>query len=65
MALVSYRIDHIIIIAPELPQQCDLCGIVAELRPYGPSGEKICYECGMKDEVTTDHMMGKVLFGDP
>ena len=27
------------------PQQCDICGEIKELRPYGPKGETICYEC--------------------
>ena len=27
------------------PQQCDMCGEIKELRPYGPKGEAICYEC--------------------
>ena len=27
------------------PQQCDMCGEVRELRPYGLNGEAICYEC--------------------
>ena len=35
-------------------QQCDLCGKVAELRPYGPNGEAICFECSMKDKKTTE-----------
>ena len=26
-------------------QQCDMCGKVRELRPYGPNGETICHEC--------------------
>lgn len=34
----------------ERPQQCDLCGKIAELRPYGPNGEAVCFECGMKNE---------------
>jgi hypothetical protein len=38
------------IIAVQAPQQCDLCGKIAELRPYGPKGEMVCFECGMKDE---------------
>jgi hypothetical protein len=38
------------IISEEKPQQCDDCGEIAELRPYGPGGSKVCYECGMKDE---------------
>lgn len=32
------------------PQQCDLCGKVAELRPYGPNGECVCFDCAMQDE---------------
>jgi hypothetical protein len=30
---------------------CQLCGKEEELRPYGPSGEWICFDCGMKDET--------------
>lgn len=43
---------------------CDLCGKVDELRPYGPMGENICYECGMKDEEMTDKRMNQILFGE-
>jgi hypothetical protein len=32
---------------------CESCGKKAELRPYGPNGESICFACGMKDEETT------------
>lgn len=32
-------------IAPEAPQQCDECGEVDELRPYGPGGRLICHPC--------------------
>lgn len=51
-------------IATEPPQQCDLCGKVAELRPYGPNGECICADCGKKDRATTERMMHKHLFGE-
>lgn len=37
------------IIEPEPEQQCDDCGQLAELRPYGPGGSKVCHPCGMKD----------------
>lgn len=43
-------IDNVMIIYEEEPQQCDLCGKIAELRPYGPNGETVCFECAMKDE---------------
>lgn len=60
---MSRRIGDIVVIEPEKAQQCDFCGKVAELRPYGPNGECICFECGEKDIVTTERMMKKVLFG--
>ena len=60
---MSKRIGNTIIICAEAEQQCDLCGKMAELRPYGANGECICYECGMKNIETTDKMMAKVLFG--
>jgi hypothetical protein len=31
-------------------RKCELCGKVAETRPYGPKGEEVCFDCGMKDE---------------
>ena len=46
------------------PEKCELCGEVAELRPYGPNNEFICYECGMKDEVTTSRKFEEVVFGE-
>jgi len=62
--IVTKEGDEIVLIYAEKEQQCDLCGKVDELRPYGPNGEKICPDCGMKDEATTKRMMGIVLFGD-
>ena len=50
-------------IAAEKPQQCDLCGQIEELRPYGPNGEKICFTCGEKNPEATERMMHKYLFG--
>jgi|HubBroStandDraft_5_1064220.scaffolds.fasta_scaffold06679_7 hypothetical protein len=45
---------------------CELCGAKdEELRPYGPNGENICFDCGMKDRDTTEKQMGKFLnFGE-
>jgi len=58
---MSKRIGEKVIICEEPKQQCDFCGKIAELRPYGPKGECICYKCGMKDEKTTMKMCGKTL----
>lgn len=49
----------VIIIKPEKPQQCDLCGVINELRPYGPNGECICYECGQKNPEVTQRKMNE------
>jgi len=48
---MSERIGDVRIIEVEQAQQCDLCGKIAELRPYGPNGECVCFACGMKDEA--------------
>lgn len=61
---MTRRFGNIVVVVGESRQQCDMCGKIAELRPYGPNGEKICYACGMKDPETTDKMISKVLFGD-
>ena len=61
---MSHRVGNVVIIETEPDQQCDFCGKIAELRPYGPEGEYICYACSMKDQEITYKMMGKVLFGD-
>jgi hypothetical protein len=62
---MSERINGVAVSYREKSQQCDLCGKVAELRPYGQNGECICFPCAMKDPVTTERQMGVVLFGDP
>ena len=43
---------------------CEFCRKSAELRPYGPFGENICFECGMKDEETTEKRVNQHIFGD-
>lgn len=45
--------DGVLIIEPEPPGKCELCGAFRELRPYGPRGENICIECGQKNHDTT------------
>jgi hypothetical protein len=29
---------------------CQMCGKKDELRPYGPGGMNVCFDCAMKDE---------------
>lgn len=58
---MTKRVGDIIFIEQEKPQQCDDCGKVDELRPYGPNGSKICVECGEKDPQGTLARMHKHL----
>ena len=53
------------IIAEEPMQVCEMCGVIDECRPYGPNGEQICFDCGMKDEETTQKKMEQYIFGIP
>jgi hypothetical protein len=62
---MTRRIGNIILVQPENAQQCDLCGKVDELRPYGPNGEAICFDCGMKNRAATEARMAHVLFDEP
>lgn len=61
---MSKRIGKVFVASQENNQQCDDCGKIAELRPYGPNGSCICWECGQKDKAGTDKRMGQIMFGD-
>lgn len=62
--LKEHGVDNAKIITDTAPSKCELCGAFAELRPYGPKGERICFDCGMKDEATTLRRFGVVVLGD-
>lgn len=61
---MSQRIGNITIICPEPDGKCEMCGKVDELRPYGPRGERICYDCAMKDEASATRQMRRILYGE-
>lgn len=46
---MTKQVDDTVIIEAENKQQYDLCGKIAELRPYGPNGECVCIDCGMQN----------------
>ena len=53
---------RIVIIEQEPDAACEICGKIAELRPYGPNREKICFECGNEDpDMTARRFVGDVL----
>jgi hypothetical protein len=53
-------LNGVLIIAAEPDDKCELCGAIAETRPYGPNGARICHPCGMLDEFETTRQMLKV-----
>lgn len=61
---MTERIGKVVLIEPEPPAACEFCGDVKELRPYGPRGESICFQCAMRDEAGTARRMAKMLFGE-
>ena len=61
---MSQRIGNITIIAPEEDRRCEMCGKIEECRPYGPNGEQVCFDCGMKDEKAAQRQMNRRLFGE-
>lgn len=60
---MTIKTGNTFVIAPEEDKTCELCGAVEECRPYGPNGEQICYDCGMKDEQTTNRKIVERFFG--
>lgn len=51
-------------IAPEAEAKCEMCGKIDELRPYGPNYERICFECGMKNEELTEKRFAEYVLGE-
>jgi hypothetical protein len=51
-------------IAPEPARACELCGTVAETRPYGPKGERICFPCGQKNQKATEAGFQRYVLGE-
>lgn len=60
---MTKRVGDTVIIEVTPPAACEFCQQARELRPYGPNGESICFDCGMLDEPTTQKRMAKMLFG--
>lgn len=51
------------VIEPEPDGKCELCGKMDELRPYGPGGKRICWDCGQLDPERTQHNFRIQLLG--
>ena len=51
------------VIENEPENNCEICGKYAELRPYGPKGENICFQCGMKKLGVTERQFDRKVLG--
>lgn len=60
---MSRRDGDTFVVEGERPQECDFCGTISALRPYGPNGEAICFDCGMRDEATTARVFAERVAG--
>jgi hypothetical protein len=58
---MTQRIGDLVIIEPEDDRECELCGKEAETRPYGPNGERVCFECGQKNPEAIQRGIRKLL----
>lgn len=61
---MSRKVGNLIILEQEPEGKCELCGKIDELRPYGKNNEKICFECGMKNEEVTKRKFNQKFFSD-
>lgn len=61
---MTKRVGHLLIIEVEDDDVCELCGEIAELRPYGPGGKRVCFPCGMKDPAEMERQLESRLMGD-
>lgn len=60
---MTRRKGKVLYLEAEKPQQCDLCGKIAELRPYGPNGECVCFPCGMKNPEAAERQFVRRMQG--
>lgn len=51
------------VIKAERVDRCQLCGAIAETRPYGPNGQEVCFDCGMEDEAAAEEHFCQHVFG--
>ena len=61
---MSHRIGNVTVLCETDPDKCELCGKVDELRPYGPRGERICFDCAQKNPEAAKRQMVRVLFSE-
>ena len=54
-------------IMEQSPEACELCGVIAECRPYGPNDENICFDCATatpESKAIAEKKMAAYIFGE-
>jgi hypothetical protein len=60
---MTHKIGNTVIIEVEADGICEFCHNLDELRSYGPQGERICFDCAMKDEAAAEAAFFRLLYG--
>ena len=42
---------------------CDVCKKKADTRPFGPNGERVCFDCAMKNEAAARRQYSRLIKG--
>ena len=58
---MTRRNARLLIVESKNPQQCDDCGKIRDLRPYGPGGSMICFPCSEKDPEGTKRRFQRMM----
>lgn len=61
---MTKRVGDTIVIENTAPAVCSDCGKVDDLRPYGPGGAWVCFDCAMKDEDEAKRQFAKLFSGE-
>lgn len=60
---MTEKIGNVILIEAEDDDECQLCHKMAECRPAGPNGERVCFACAKKNpealKAYTDKLFGR------
>jgi len=61
---VTRRVGRNLVIEPEAPRTCSVCGLERECRPYGEGGADVCYACATATpesrRVAEEHMARRI-----
>lgn len=60
---MTRKSGDVVIVEETGDAECTDCGQIDELRPYGPEGAWVCFDCMMKDEEEGTRQFNKLFDG--